>query len=433
MKQTRISQQTIQSYEFLVEKEKASQSFTLPDLESATGWKKSTITTYITKKWASFLTRNGDDYIVNGVMQYSLEAYSRLMSQNQSLSTEPLKPLLEDHVERLVVKARDAAMNALDAYNRPNTAFKTEGFIVMMIIAWRYLFHAYFEKIQQDYRHYDKQQNLVIIDGEEKHWELSQCIKQYYQDREDPVKSNLECMIGLRNKIEHRYVPAFDAHITGECQAMLLNFDEFLVTEFSDFYAIRESLTVPLQTSNTRSESQITAMKKFQGKHYDELMEYIDTFRDGLPDHIYQDLRYSFRVYLIPKLGNHITSSDTSFEFIRYDQTKPDDIEALRKLVVLIKDRQVPVANLGAYKPSGVARKVASLIGREFKVHHHTLAWKMYSARKAGCAPDGCNTKFCQFDQVHNDYIYTQEWVDFLVGKLSNSAEYEKLLAFKGE
>jgi hypothetical protein len=55
----------------------------------------------------------------------------------------------------------------------------------------------------------------------------------------------------------------------------------------------------------------------------------------------------------------------------------------------------------------------------------------MYGVRKSGENPEGCKTKYCQFDQVHSDYIYTQEWVDFLVRKLSDEAEYNRLLAYK--
>lgn len=79
-------------------------------------------------------------------------------------------------------------------------------------------------------------------------------------------------MIGLRNRIEHRYVPALDPHIAGECQALILNFDNLLVEEFSDFYALREALAVPIQTSNMRSAAQMEAVKQFQAKQYDDLI-----------------------------------------------------------------------------------------------------------------------------------------------------------------
>ena len=41
-------------------------------------------------------------------------------------------------------KARDSALLAVEAYNKPAVAFKSGGFIVLMVIAWTSLFHAIF-------------------------------------------------------------------------------------------------------------------------------------------------------------------------------------------------------------------------------------------------------------------------------------------------
>jgi hypothetical protein len=431
MPQARKPDRVIQSYRLLLAKEKADEPFTVDEVVNTIGWARSSVTTYISKKWDKFLTRDGDKFYVKGVSGYQEDEYVRLMSQKDKLSNDPRKPLLGVEVERLVVKAREAAMHALDGYNRPSTIFRSEGFTVMMVIAWRSLFHAIFEKRGINYFYLNDDGTPKMIDGEEKAWELSLCVKEYFGDSNNAIRANLEFMIGLRNRIEHRYVPALDPHIAGECQALILNFDNLLVEEFGDFYALREALAVPIQTSNMRSAAQMEVVKQFQGKQYDDLIDYVEAFRAELPDAIYQDQQFSFRVYLIPKTGNHESSSDLAFEFVKYDPTKPEDMKALQRHVTLIKERQVPVANPGTYKPSRVAKLVAERTGRPFKTHHHTLAWKMYGVRKSGETPEGCNTTYCQFDQVHSDYIYTQEWVDFLVRKMSDEAEYNRLLAYK--
>lgn len=431
MAQARKPDRVVQSYRFLLEKEKTGEPFTVQEVVDTIGWKRKSVTTYLSKKWDKFVTRDGGKFYVKGVSAYQEDEYVRLMSQKDKLSNEPRKPLLELEVERLAVKAREAAIHALDGYNRPSTIFRSEGFTVMMVIAWRSLFHAIFEKRGSNYFYLNDDGTPIMIDGEEKAWELSQCVKEYFGNSNNPVRANLEFMVGLRNRVEHRYVPALDPHIAGECQAMILNFDNLLVEEFGDFYALREALAVPLQTSNMRSAAQMEVVKQFQGKQYDDLIDYIDSFRAELPDAIYQNPQFSFRVYLIPKTGNHESSSDLAFEFVKYDPSKPEDMKALQRHVALIKERQVPVANPGTYKPSRVAKLVAERTGRAFKTHHHTLAWKMYGVRKSGETPEGCNTKYCQFDQVHSDYIYTQEWVDFLARKMSDEGEYNRLLAYK--
>ena len=222
-----------QSYEFFEAKSSQNEEFTLDELREYTGWSEATVRTYPTKKWESILERVGDKFrVVN--LPPTLDEYLRLMSQKDMISNDPKKPILPLEVERLVVKAREAAILALDIYNRPATIFKTEGFIVMMVIAWTALFHAIFEKRGVFYFYRHKDGTPVEIDNEYKAWELKTCIKEFYGDSNNPIRSNLDFIIGLRNKIEHRYVPAIDLHVAGECQALLLNLDDFFSDQFGD-------------------------------------------------------------------------------------------------------------------------------------------------------------------------------------------------------
>ena len=302
---------------------------------------------------------------------------------------------------------------------------------MMMVIAWTSILHAIFERDSVDYFYKDSDDNAVCVDRDKKAWEITECVKKHYAGQTTAITTNLEFAVRLRNKIEHRFVPSLDVHVAGECQALLLNFDDLMVAEFGDYFSLREQLAVPLQTTSVRSSSQTDILRRFQGKNYDDLMEFLEAFRGDLDDKVYTDPRYSFRVYLIPKIGNHQSSSDAAFEFVKYDPSEPEEMESLRQHVALIKDRQVPVVNPGRYKPSQVARLVEEAVARPFSVHNHRQAYLMYEIRATGEAPDSCDTKFCQFDAVHKDYVYTQEWVDLLVKRMADDTEYGKVTSFK--
>jgi len=131
---------------------------------------------------------------------YSEEEYIRMMSQVQKYSSNPYKPALKENVESLVDKAKEAAILAIDIYNRPMTAFRTQGFTVMMIIAWTSLLHAIFEQTGVDYFHYDKEGVVKIVDGDKKAWELSKCIDEC-KELSHPVRENLKLFILLRIKL----------------------------------------------------------------------------------------------------------------------------------------------------------------------------------------------------------------------------------------
>lgn len=420
------------SYQFFVEKMKTKQPFTLKELSDfvGSGWSESTPRTYLSKKWKGLLTKVKQGYVVNtDQFVYSEDEYCRMMSQSRTKSDEPFKPELSDNIECLVEKAHEAAILAIDIYNRPMTSFRSQGFIVMMIIAWTSLLHAIFEKEDIVY-YYLRDGKPEIIDGDKKAWELATCIDKCSKLTE-PIKTNIKFFIRLRNKIEHRYAPMVDMAICGECQSLLYNFESLLTAEFGIYYSLNNTLSIPLQVITQRATWQTESMKKYQAKHYNELKEYIDTYRSELSEDIFASPEYCFRVYLIPKTGNHATSSDVSMEFVKYDPTNAEQFAGLEQNITLIKDRIVQVANQGKLKPSDVCKAVSVKIGKTFNVSDHTKAWKYYKVRKQGYQGDGCNIKYCQFDDVHHDYIYTQDWVDFLVAKLSNDDEYSRIKAYR--
>ncbi|MCL1794969.1 MAG: hypothetical protein FWG34_14015 [Oscillospiraceae bacterium] len=121
-------------------------------------------------------------------------------------------------------------------------------------------------------------------------------------------------------------------------------------------------------------------MKKYQTKHYQEIKNYIDAYQADLSEEIHASQEYSFRIYLVPKLGNHQTSSDVAVEFIKYDPENPERFQGLEKQIVAIKEnRTIQVANQGKYKPKDVSKIVALKIEKTFKVSDHTKAWKFYN------------------------------------------------------
>ena len=148
-------------------------------------------------------------------------------------------------VKRCLEKSHDSALTAVEIYNKPAVSFKSGGYVVLMIIAWTSLFHAVFfrNKIKPFYR--DKGgRRFLKLDGDYKYWGLDNCLNNYFKsDTGNPIRLNLEFFIKLRNIVEHKSLPELDSNIFGECQAMLINFDEILGKEFSPKYCIRESLS----------------------------------------------------------------------------------------------------------------------------------------------------------------------------------------------
>jgi len=317
-----------------------------------------------------------------------------MMSQSWIKSQEPFRPELPDSVGCLIEKVREAAVLAIDIYNRPMTAFRSQGFIVMMIIAWTSLMHAMYESEGIDYHYYGKDGRPEIVNGDMKTWELSTCTEKCSKITE-AVKRNIGFFIGIRNKIEHRYAPAIDIAVFGQSQALLYNFETLLTREYGAYYSLNNTLTIPLQVIMDRPAWQADSMKKYQAKHYQELKEYIDAYQANLSEEIQVSQEYSFRVYLVPKIGNHLTSSDIAVEFVKYDPDNPEQFQGLEKQIVAFRDKTIQVANQGKLKPKDVWVAVEARIGRRFRQGEHTKAWQYYKVRTKAKSAEGCNTKYC--------------------------------------
>lgn len=78
----------------------------------------------------------------------------------------------------------NSAISAVEIYNKPNARFRTETFIVLMIIAWTKLFHAFFQAtIGEKYFYKNDNKRFKIVNGEKRAWELSECIKQFNKQK----------------------------------------------------------------------------------------------------------------------------------------------------------------------------------------------------------------------------------------------------------
>jgi len=331
-------------------------------------------------------------------------------------------------VKNFLNKARDSALLAVDTYNRPNAQFRTGAYVVLMVIGWTALFHSVFvrKRIRPIHRR-PSSRRFIKIEGEYKWWELSECVKQYYKDLNPAQRKNLEFFILLRNKIEHRSLPPLDVDIFGECQALLLNFEEFLCQEFGEKYALRSTLNFALQFGRTATSTQTKAMRKSVLRHYSSVKNFVDNFRSGLNDEIAGSPEFAFKVFLIPKIGNHAKSSDIAVEFVKYDPSKPEEMQKYEHLVALVKPKEVPVVNLGYLTATKVVREVVSQLGKKFTLYSHLRCYQHFGVRPKAKDPNPtlCNTNFCLYDDVHKDYVYKPEWVRFLVEKLSDQTVYE--------
>ena len=333
-----------------------------------------------------------------------------------------------------IEKCREAAIAAVESYNRPGRRFRTALYVVLIVMAWQAFFHAYFYRRNQKpwYKSRSSKKKTGIryqkVDGEPKHWDLSQCLTEYFRDKHPPERKNLEFLLGLRNKIEHRNLPQLDPTLYGESQAALMNLEDYLAREFGSDYGLADSLSLSLQFSRISPPEQRKSIQALT-KSTNTVMAYVEEFRGSLDDQLLNDIGYSYRVFLVPKVANRKNAADAAIEFVHFDAIDEEKRANLKRINVLIREKRIPVVNLEGKKPKEVVEEVSRSLPFEFKMNHHVMAWKHFKVRppRNSKKPEHTNQTHCLYDSAHKDYLYTKAWVEHLIRELSDPLRFQQI------
>ncbi len=282
--------------------------------------------------------------------------------------------LRKGKTKSLLESSIDCALLAVEIYNKPRAPFRVETFVTHMIMAWTRLFQAHFNfTIGETYFYKEKNGRYKLVDGEKKAWELKTCISEYGK-LSQPVKTNLDFFIKLRNKIEHRTIDKDEIGLSifGECQSLLYNYENELIKLFGEDYAINESLAYSLQFSKIRTTQQKEASKQLLSNEYRDLMEFIKKYREHLRDDIFQSQEYSIKLIQIPKIAN-TSKNDLTVEFVNWNVLSEEDKEKYEKLNAIVKDKVIKreAINIGKLKPNLVLESVKNISGTKLSHNDH--------------------------------------------------------------
>jgi hypothetical protein len=265
---------------------------------------------------------------------------------------------------------------AVQIFNNPNVAFKSESFIVLANIAWTYLLHAFYKENKIDYRYFNEKGETKRYHktkrGSFKYWELERCLNDDECPLDETPISNLRFLIGLRHEIEHQMTTRIDDFLSARFQACCLNYNHYVKQIFGDEFGIDKHLAFSLQFSSI-TEGQAQQLNEFS-ELPKNIAAYINAFDDAISDDEFNNPQYSYRVLYVPKTANRKGLADKVIEFI-----KPDSPEAqgLNKEYVVLRDREKP-----KYYAKEVIAKIHEKGYNNFGIYEHTQLWQNLNARE---------------------------------------------------
>jgi Domain of unknown function (DUF3644) len=238
-----------------------------------------------------------------------------------------------------------------------------------MHLAYLYLLHAELTRDHVDfrYRRRDNPRRLERVDGEPKRWELAKCVAHRWE-ADHPVRRNIEFFIALQNKIEHGYASKSDLALTvalsGHAQALLLNFEEELLTQFGPDASLSTRLRFPVFVGSFTDTGEAT-LRRPRTSLPGPLRRFIAEYQAGLPAEVTNDQRYELR----PRIVNELAKRDPdalAVQFTRYDDLSDAEKQAVeqlgRKGLVIVREQQRAVLNHQLLKPRQVVAHVAAQV-----------------------------------------------------------------------
>ncbi|MDO9695532.1 MAG: DUF3644 domain-containing protein [Candidatus Latescibacteria bacterium] len=307
------------------------------------------------------------------------------------------------------MKSREAALTAIRVFNDPQVAFKSETFIVLMMIAWTYLLHAHYRGKNVEYRYYKQGPSRRAFDrtkhGAYKYWELERCLNDERSPIDRDTANNIRFLIGLRHEIEHQMTRSLDGFLSGRYQACALNYNEYLKKLFGKQLGIDQQLAYSIQFVEFSAE-QVVGTKP-EANIPDRLRLFVAEFDGALTHDEYNSSHFSYRLVFKQKLVNRPGQADRVVEFI---DPNSDLAKAIDKEYWVKKEVERP-----KYRAKDVVAEVRKAGFARFSVYSdHVNFWK---------GEDAKNPAKGYGVEVQGAWYWYKSWIDRCIVLCSDAGD----------
>lgn len=300
--------------------------------------------------------------------------------------------------DELIIKAREAMLNAVQAYNNPKTYFRAESFIVFAVIAWTYLVHAFFKSNNIDYRKRDKHGKVTMTKNRaELFFSLHECLNKSACTIDESTKNNLKYLVEIRNEIEHRCTQKIDAAISGKFQACCTNFNTYLKQYFGNKLGLDGDLSFALQFTHLSLDQEKQMAMATDLPENIAIAQY--AFEKNLSDEQYNDPRYSIRYKLIQITANNKNKADQLVTVVPYGSKEAEQINQ-----IMVKKVEQP-----KFKPKAVVEEMIEQGFSNFRMHEHTKLMKKFNPKHEHKILDEGGTFGIW---IGNEWYYYRSWID---------------------
>ena len=129
----------------------------------------------------------------------------------------------DELINNMLDKSEEAFLMAIEIYNKPTIKYRLEGFAFFICNAWELLLKAKMLNEGKSIYYSDKPNRTIS---------LSNCVSSNFTNDKDPIRKNLEILIGLRNTTTHYIIKEMDTIYLPFMQSNVLNYSQKLFDYF---------------------------------------------------------------------------------------------------------------------------------------------------------------------------------------------------------
>ena len=173
--------------------------------------------------------------------------------------------------DRLIDKAKEAFVLAIEIYNKPSIRYRLEGFSFFICNAWELMLKAHMmNKFGEDSIYYHDKPNRTIT--------LEKCVQKIFTNEKAPLRKNLEKVIELRNTSTHFITEEYEAIYIPLLQACVFNF----VDKMMEFHNVDMTQIIPENFITLSVRLKALDETEIRGKYDQQVAERLLTVNSSL-------------------------------------------------------------------------------------------------------------------------------------------------------
>lgn len=173
--------------------------------------------------------------------------------------------------DRLIDKAKEAFVLAIEIYNKPSIRYRLEGFSFFICNAWELMLKAHMmNKFGEDSIYYKDKPNRTIT--------LEKCVQKIFTNEKAPLRKNLEKVIELRNTSTHFITEEYEAVYIPLLQACVFNF----VDKMMEFHNVDMTQIIPENFITLSVRLKALDETEIRGKYDQQVAERLLTVNSSL-------------------------------------------------------------------------------------------------------------------------------------------------------